>query len=1167
MLRRLAPIASDARHPRCHPRCHPRFPAPVSLPPFPCPAAGYLPVILSLQPDVLAMKLRPTPPRRLIFAICSVAILCATRGVANAQSVVPDEPVVAAASPEGARAMTGFKVPDGMVVSLFAAEPDVANPVAFTLDGQGRVWVAESFRQNRGVTDNRGHDEDWLFADLAAQTVQDRVDYHKRLLGDKISEYTDRDDRIRVLVDSDGDGQADQSRVYANHFNKIEDGTGAGLLVDGDRVYYTCIPHLWMLKDTTGDGAADQRESLQYGYGVRVAFRGHDLHGLIMGPDGRLYFSIGDRGYHLQTADGKTFADPASGAVFRCETDGSHLEVFATGLRNPQELAFDNYGNLFTGDNNSDSGDRARWVFVVEGGDTGWRMYYQYLPDRGPFNREKIWHPYHEGQPAYIVPPIANFADGPSGLMHYPGVGLSESFANRFLLCDFRGGPANSGIRSFRVKPKGAFFEMADEEQPFWKILATDVELGPDGALYVSDWVNGWNGEGKGRIYKFTDPTTANDPLVREVAELLADQNFADRPATSLSPLLNHQDRRVRLRAQRTLVAKDALPTLADAATSATTEFGQFHAIWGLGQLARAGNSAATSALLDVLETGTPEIQAQTLKTLADSPAGLNAQLVSRFISTGEPRVSYYASQLAAKLKSNKTVPALLNVLRSNGDVDPILRHGAIMGLVGAASDAQLEVAATDASRFVRKGVLIAMRKRESSSVAMFLNDSEPELVVEAARALHDTKPGQEELAALAKVITRIPTSGPLARRVLNANFRLGASEHAEQLAAYAAHADAPSAMRVEALSMLQEWSKPAPRDRVLGRWSPLSPREPDAAANALRVRIANILAGPNDVRDAAIAAATQLEIREIVPTLKSLLTTKNPLQAAAALIALHALDDGEVRADAERLLNHDQPAVRVAARTVLVSRGPQVLENNLKQALAATDRKERQHAYRLLSKLEGDSALQLLRRSMSSLQAGKLSDDVQLEVIEAVEASSDKGVQRQLKQFKTQRAAQVEPAEQYHESLVGGDLARGAKIFYERTQVSCVRCHRAGGRGGDVGPILSAIGKEKDRRYLLEAIVAPNKAIAKGFKSIVIADVDGKIHSGIVREETDESYLLFDAEGAKKRILKDDVDEISDGKSPMPEDIVKHLTRREIRDLVEFLASLKTPEDPIKHE
>ena len=164
---------------------------------------------------------------------------------------------------------------------------------------------------------------------------------------------------------------------------------------------------------------------LHDGYGVHVGFLGHDLHGLRFGPDGRLYFSIGDRGFNVTTFDGKTLAVPDTGSVLRCNPDGTELEVFATGLRNPQELAFDEYGNLFTGDNNSDSGDRARWVYVVEGGDSGWRIGYQFLESpysRGPWNEERLWYPAFAGQAAYIVPPIANLADGPSGLTYDPGV-------------------------------------------------------------------------------------------------------------------------------------------------------------------------------------------------------------------------------------------------------------------------------------------------------------------------------------------------------------------------------------------------------------------------------------------------------------------------------------------------------------------------------------------------------------------------------------------------------------------------------------------------------------------------------------------------------------------------------------------------------------------------
>ena len=493
--------------------------------------------------------------QRLLIAITTIIVFSIWADIPQqARTVVaidlgngqPLPPEVVAASNEAAESMSAIRIPEGWKISLFAAEPDVANVVAFQFDRKGRAYVCETFRQERGVTDNRAHDEKWLLADLASKTVQDRIDYHKRLLGDAAVTYAQHDDRIRRLTDSNGDGVADQSEVIASGFNGLEEGTGAGVLVRGDEIFYTCIPKLWKLVDSDSDGTIDDRVILSDGYGVRVAFRGHDLHGLLLGPDGRLYFSIGDRGYKLTTKEGKVLADPASGAVFRCETDGTGLEVYATGLRNPQELAFNDVGDLFTVDNNSDSGDQARIVHLLEGGDSGWRMYYQYLSDRGPFNREKIWKPFHASQPAYIVPPIANLTDGPSGLAHYPGTGFGDSLTDRFFICDFRGGPANSGVRSFQLEGDGAFYKLIDDNQPVWTCLATDVEFGPDGAMYISDWVDGWSGLGKGRLYRLIDPEHHGSDIVKEVTKLLA-SDWSNRATEELAKGLGHADRRIRL--------------------------------------------------------------------------------------------------------------------------------------------------------------------------------------------------------------------------------------------------------------------------------------------------------------------------------------------------------------------------------------------------------------------------------------------------------------------------------------------------------------------------------------------------------------------------------------------------------------------------------------------
>ena len=533
----------------------------------------------------------------------------------------PEEPKIAAASDEGTLAIKSFVYPQNLKINLFAAEPDVANPVAIHVDFRGRVFVCESFRQGKGIEDNRKHGN-WLNDDLAAQSVSDRIAYIKKFLGEKSVEYARYDDRIRLLQDSNADGKADSSKVFANRFNQIEMGTGAGVLSYRNKVYYTCIPHLWLLEDNDNDGVSNSRKSLQSGYGVRFAFRGHDSHGLIVGPDGRLYFSIGDRGYNIRTA-GRDFKDPASGAVFRCDLDGSNFEVVATGLRNPQELAFDEFGNLFTGDNNSDSGDKARWVYVVPGSDSGWRMYYQYLSDRGPFNREKIWHPYSaKDSPAYVVPPVTNLADGPSGLAYYPGTGLGDEFLGRFFLCDFRGGPSNSGIRTFKVKPKGAFFEVTDMEQTFWRQLVTDLHFAPDGSLYVSDWVNGWEGLGKGRIYRYTNPDSQKSMLVAEVKKHL-NEGMRKVDLSNLIELLSSPDQRVRQEAQFELVSRTERKSLLAVALNESLEtLPRIHAIWGLEQLTRhSDDKSNVKQLIELLESSDDEVRAQAAKMIGDCGA------------------------------------------------------------------------------------------------------------------------------------------------------------------------------------------------------------------------------------------------------------------------------------------------------------------------------------------------------------------------------------------------------------------------------------------------------------------------------------------------------------------------------------------------------------------
>jgi len=627
----------------------------------------------------------------------SLLAIPAALGILSLTSLADDKPYnppVKGASNEAQQAIQRFSLPKGVEVSVWAAEPLLANPVSFCFDEKGRCYVAETFRLHRGVTDNRAH-RDWLDDDLASRTVADRVAMYKKFAKDRfVRDYEAEHDRVKLVWDSTGAGKADKATVFADGFHNAADGLGAGVLARKGNVYYTCIPDLWLLKDSKGEGRADVKQSLATGFGVHVAFLGHDMHGLRMGPDGKLYFSIGDRGLNVKTKEGRNLFNPDSGAVLRCDPDGSNLEVVATGLRNPQELAFDAYGNLFTVDNNSDSGDRARLVYIVEGGDSGWRTGYQYgsdMGDRGPFNAEKIWHLPPAEQPAYIVPPLAHITSGPSGLcFNYGATAFPERYRDHFFICDFHGSSNGSGVYSFAVKPKGAAFEIADGHQCVWNVLATDCDFGPDGGFYVSDWVEGWELTGKGRLYRFADADAAKKPEVAEVKKLLAEGFYKSND--ELMKLLEHPDQRVRQEAQFALVERGGKngDSLAEVAKSSKNRLARLHAVWGLGQLAGRSVSAAR-ALVKLLKDNDAEIRAQAARSSESA-----AVLANGLLQDPEPRVRFFAAlalcpkavegvQMSPPTEdvehSRKAVAAVLAMLRENADRDPYLRHAGVMAL------------------------------------------------------------------------------------------------------------------------------------------------------------------------------------------------------------------------------------------------------------------------------------------------------------------------------------------------------------------------------------------------------------------------------------------------------------------------------------------------------
>ena len=1061
-------------------------------------------------------------------------------------------------------AMKGFLVPEGIEVDLWASEPLMANPVAFGIDEQGRIYVCETYRQGGlGVEDNRDH-MNWLETDLSLQTVEGRLEMYKEFLGEGIGQFEKQEDRIVLVEDADGDGKADKSTIFADGFKDAIEGTGASVLALNGKVYYTCIPRLYLMEDTNGDGKADKIETLHDGYGVRVAFSGHDLHGLTLGPDGRLYFSIGDRGFNVETQEGTRLVMPDRGAVFRCEFDGSNLEVFASGMRNPQELAFDKFGNLFTCDNNSDSGDRARWVYIVEGGDSGWRMYYQYLRDRGPFNRERVWHPYRDDeqttqiQPAYIVPPIANISDGPSGLVAYPGLGLADRYDDHFFLADFRGTPGNSGIRSFANQPSGASFELVDSHWFIQSVLSTDVDFGYDGRMFVSDWVNGWNGTGQGRMYTFSSPTHRDDPRIAKASERMK-AGFRDLSDAELVDWLTFADQRLRLRAQYELARRDAAATLTSVATGDGDLIARVHAVWGLGQLLRAGKIDA-AVPMELLKDPEVEIRVQAMRILGDSRVETAFDGLLDRLTSGTPREQHIAAIEIGKLQSAEAVPALVELLRQNANNDPVLRHAAVMGLTGSVAPEELSPYLSDPSEAVRLGVLLALRRHSSPLLGQFLQDTDPLIVLEAARAVHDL-PIPDLMPALAGLPVRSSSPDPLLRRIMNANFRLGNAENAVVVAEMAANSRISDELRNEAIQQLQMWDEPPVLDRVTNEHRPVEERSAGQAREAVVAALPGMLNGGEQVQQEALKLAAAYKVIGLGESLKEIFrdTSASPGTRGEALSAIMSLEtDGRADLLAEAV-EDKEPRVRAMALRWLAETNPTVAVPLLKEAIQSGEPVEVQTAVRALGTMNREASDAALAEVLDWYLAGKVAPHAHLELLEAAEARKRRdAILSRLKQIEEARPAD-DPLADYQACLLGGNAELGREIFFGNAAASCLRCHKAEGTGGEVGPNLSGVGKEKERAYLLESIVQPNAKIAEGFESVVFALATGQVISGMIRGEDDDSYRLMLSTGETITVQKDDIDAQAKGQSGMPSDLTKFLSKREIRDLVEYLTTLKT--------
>jgi len=1097
---------------------------------------------------------------------------------------------------------------------------EVPDPVAISFDPQGRAYVTQTVRRKANDLDIR-ENYDWLIDDLRFESVEDKIDFYETqfvpenseanakrvpdLNGDGLHDWRDLvalSERVHLVSDESGDGLADTIRVFAEEMDHLVGGVAGGVLYHEGSVYVSPVPELLRFRDTSGDGQADERESLVFGFGVHLAFAGHDMHGLLLGPDGRLYWSIGDKGLRVRTPEGLDYRYPNQGALVRCELDGSGFEVFARGQRNIQEHSFDQYGNFFGVDNDADfPGERERLVFVEQYLDSGWRANWQYRRgDYNPWMAERMHLPYEEGQPLWFTPTLANYENGPAGFKYNPGTALGPEYQGYFFMTS-----APVGQQwAFRAEPFEDRFAMVDDHKIGEGVALVGLDFSPDGALFGVDWGGGYPLNESGGVWRIDVDPERRDPRREETRELIA-ADFAAEPEEALLARLAHADQRVRLKAQFELAKREAAPGLLAMATDVEADqLARIHAVWGLGQLLRRGApDADADALASLFSDPDPELRAQAVKTATD-PYGrrLGLDRAPGPLADGHPLAEALVAGLSdPELRVRVQVLLGLGRIGDPGTSEAIierladpdhhfgqtyLRHAAVVALAGSVPTETLAALAGHPSTFVRGTAVVALRRRGEAAVAAFLDDADPLVAAEAALAIHDDWSLPEAFEALAVALPGSGENEPLARRALNANFRLGGQEHAERVAAYLAAGEAPAPLLQAGMRTLLEWTAPKPLDLVEGRYRPLEERDPALLAAALGGHLDALLTSPHDVlrvggmelarvhglgvSDDALVAVVALEDASPelrAEALRTLAAQGSPRLDETARGSLDASPEALALAALELVAAYDAPgAVAEIARRLGLSdeagAGSAEAVGSADDPLSA---RRRQHAVRLLA----DPALAseekgrlLLARLVAALASDSLAPELRLDVLETAReeafAEEDK-IARPVESLEQawQEALASDPLAPYRVTLEGGDPERGADLFVNHAAAQCIRCHRIDdGKGSLVGPTMKSIGEEKSLEYLLESLVDPQAVIAEGYGTIALTLADGGFVAGQYRGEKDGALLVRDPEGKTVRVPEGSVAQRSPVVSTMPP-MGEILSRSELRDLIAYLRTL----------
>lgn len=959
--------------------------------------------------------------------------------------------------------LESFHIADGFEVTLFAAEPLVVKPIQMNWDAQGRLWVISS------------------------------TAYPHLKTGEEPN------DKVFILEDTDGDGVADKSTVFAEGLFQP-----TGILPGDGGVYVANATEILHLSDTDGDGKADTRRKVLTGFGT--ADTHHLIHTFRWGPEGRLYFNQSIYIHsHVETPWGIRRLE--GGGVWKLQPHTLELDIYAKGLVNPWGLRFDQYGQSFLTDGAGEEGINYAFPGAT------------FLASPGA---EKILRGLNPGQPKH------------SGLDIVSGRHLPESWEGSLITNDFRANRVNR----FQLEEQGSGYASKQMPDLLWTdhvaFRPVDISVGPDGAIYIADWYNPiiQHGEvdfhdpqrdkARGRIWRITaknsrlvpkpklagasvskllDALKAPEAWTRAQARQLLKEQGAEEVAgplqkwidrldrknknyerlkleglwvsqaidtydgTLLESLLDAQSPQVRAAALRALQRwhnrVDNLDAILRKTAQDTHPQVRLETVIALREL---NNAAAAKTALQVLDQPMDEFLEFALwQTIRQLEPTWMASLQQDPAFFGDPAKTSYALKSAAGIDAL----SLLTQLYKKGQVPQQYQQDALSvisgrGQVNDLNDI-LDVAINDFSQ----------HNRDVSAALNAVADAAINRKVAADNQLdrlHTIISATDEASALAAMrvagVLKVRSLQPALKKSLN---------HENRNYAKAAMAALAAINPAEARSVIRNLTK-----------------EPN----------------PLDLRLIAVSQLANLNAPEAARIGVSMLAKLSSPEQAQEVFSAFITDSERTNALARELANSRIPEdVAIAARKHLQSAIP-------------GDRREAADVKSLIQGLEASGGV---------LPAERMSLDLNADQIKEYASAADKR----------------------------GDPVRGELIF-RKPELACLSCHAIGGGGGLIGPDLSSLGTSSPTETIIKSVIFPTESIKEGYEMQRVARKDGSEILGYLIADKPGEIVIRDFTGAEIPVPKANIQlrEKVPG-SLMPPGLTASLNEQEFTDLISFLSNL----------